>query len=99
MFDALKETIIGPNPCPWPKKPLDTKDLLIMALLYIMFLILTKGVTAGTAFAMASKKYGIAEDVLRTAAKDQPYCDGYRKAKKKYQTKWQKAEEKYGPLI
>lgn len=57
MFDALKETIIGPNPCPWPwpKKPLDTKDILIMALLYIMILILTKGVAAGTAFAMASK--------------------------------------------
>ena len=27
------------------------------------------------------------------------YCDGYRKAKKKYQTKRQKAEEKYGPLV
>jgi hypothetical protein len=76
MFDALKETIIGPNPCPWPwpKKPLDTKDILIMALLYIMILILTKGVVAGTAFAMASKKYGIAEDVLRMAAKDQPWA-------------------------
>ena len=76
MFDALKETIIGPNPCPWPwpKKPLDTKDMLIMALLYIMILILTKGVATGTAFAMASKKYGIAEDVLRMAAKDQPWA-------------------------
>ena len=42
--------------------------------LYIMFLILTKGVVAGTAFAMASKKYGIAEDVLRMAAKDQPWA-------------------------
>ena len=76
MFDALKETIIGPNPCPWPwpKKPLDTKDILIMALLYIMILILTKGVAAGTAFAMASKKYGIGEDVLRMAAKDQSWA-------------------------
>ena len=76
MFDALKETIIGPNPCPWlwPKKPLDTKDILIIALLYVMFLILTKGVVAGTAFAMASKKYGIAEDVLLMAAKDQPWA-------------------------
>ncbi len=27
------------------------------------------------------------------------YCEGYREAKKKYRTKWQKAEEKYGPLI
>ncbi len=72
MFDALKETIIGPNPCPWPKKPLDAKDVLVIALLYIMFLILTKGVATGMAFAMASKKYGITEDVLRMAAKDQP---------------------------
>ena len=45
-----------------------------MALLYIMILILTKGVAAGTAFAMASKKYGIAEDVLRMAAKDEPWA-------------------------
>lgn len=73
MFDWMKETIIGPNPEPWPKKPLDTKDLLIMALLYLLFLILTKGVAAGTAFAMASKKYGIAEDVLRNAAKEQAW--------------------------
>ncbi len=74
MFDWLKDTIIGPNPEPWPKKPLDTKDMLILALLYLMFLILTKGVAAGTAFAMASQKYGIAEDVLRMAAKDQPWA-------------------------
>ena len=73
MFDMLKSTIIGPNPCPWPKKPLDTKDLLIMALLYLLFLILTKGVATTTAFAMASKRYGIAEDVLRKAAKEQAW--------------------------
>ena len=56
MFDALKETIIGPDPYPWPKWPKrdwDIKDALIVALLYIMFLILTKGVVTGTAFAMA----------------------------------------------
>ena len=76
MLDSLKETIIGPAPYPWPwpKKPLDSKDILIMALLYIMYLILTKGIVAGTAFTMASKKYGIAEDVLRMAAKDQPWA-------------------------
>jgi len=74
MFDMLKSTIIGPNPEPWPKTPLDTKDMLILALLYLMFLILTKGLAVGTAFAMASKKYGIAEDVLRMAAKDQPWA-------------------------
>ena len=77
MFDVLEETIVGPNPYPWPKWPKrdwDIKDALIVALLYIMILILTKGVAAGTAFAMASKKYGIAENVLRMAAKDQPWA-------------------------
>ena len=79
MFDLLKETIIGPNPDPWPwpkwpKREWDTKDIIIAALLYIMLLILTKGVAAGAAFAMASKKYGIAEDVLRMAAKDEPWA-------------------------
>ncbi len=77
MFDLLKETIIGPNPDPWPKwskEDWDTKDVLIAALVFLMYLILTKGVAAGAAFAMASKKYGIAEDVLRTAAKDEPWA-------------------------
>ena len=83
MFDALKETIIGPDPCPWPwpKKPLDTKDILIMALLYIMILILTKGVATGTAFAMASKKYGIAEgesEEFNKTIKDYAYPAIYR---------------------
>ncbi len=77
MFDYLKETIIGPNPDPWPKWPKgdwDTKDVLIAALLFLMYLILTKGVAVGAAFAMASKKYGIAEDVLRMAAQDEPWA-------------------------
>lgn len=77
MFDYLKETIIGPNPDPWPKWPKgdwDTKDVLIAALVFLMYLILTKGVAVGAAFAMASKKYGIAEDVLRMAAKDEPWA-------------------------
>ena len=77
MFDYLKETIIDPNPDPWPKWPKgdwDTKDVLIAALLFLMYLILTKGVAVGAAFAMASKKYGIAEDVLRMAAQDEPWA-------------------------
>lgn len=77
MFDYLKETIIGPNPDPWPKWPKgdwDTKDVLIAALLFLMYLILTKGVAVGAAFAMASKKYGIAEDLLRMAAQDEPWA-------------------------
>ena len=79
MFDDLLSPIIGPNPrpWPWPKWPdedLDTKDMLIAALLFLMFLILSKGVAVGTAFAMASKKFGIAEEVLRMAAKDEPWA-------------------------
>ena len=75
MFEMLKSTIIGPNPdpWPWPNKPLDTKDILIMALLYLMFLILTKGVATATAFSMASQKYNIGEDVLRNAAKEKEW--------------------------
>ncbi len=75
MFEILKSTIIGPNPepWPWPRKPLDTKDILIMALLYLIFLILTKGVATATAFSMASKKYNIEEDVLRNAAKEKQW--------------------------
>ena len=76
MLDGLTKAIIGPNPepWPWPKRDWDAKDILIAALLYIMLLILTKGVTTGTAFAMASKKYGIAEGVLRKAAKGKPWA-------------------------
>ena len=71
MFDAL-HTIIGPNPDPWPfpKHDWTMKEILIAAVLYLTFLILTRGVAAGTAFAMASKKYNISEDELRKAAKD-----------------------------
>lgn len=80
MFDALKEilpksTIIGPNPGPWPfpRRDPDVKDILLLALLYLMFLIFTRGVAMPTAFAMASKKYSIGEDVLRKAAKEQAW--------------------------
>ena len=75
MFDAL-HTIIGPNPDPWPfpKHEWTMKEILIAAVLYLTFLILTRGVAAGTAFAMASKKYNISEDELRNATKEQPWA-------------------------
>ena len=75
MFDLLN-TIVGPNPDPWPfpKHEWTTKEILLGAILYLTFLILTRGVAAGTAFAMASKKYGIAEDALRMVAKDKPWA-------------------------
>jgi hypothetical protein len=50
------------------------KKMLIAAVLYLTFLILTKGVAASTAFAKASKKYNISEDELRKAAKEQPWA-------------------------
>ena len=75
MFDLLN-TIVGPNPDPWPfpKHEWTTKEILIAAILYLTLLILTRGVATGTAFAMASKKYNISEDVLRNAAKEQPWA-------------------------
>ena len=75
MFDLLN-TIISPNPDPWPfpKHEWTMKEILIAAILYLMFLILTRGVAAGTAFAMASKKYNISEDVLWDAAKEQSWA-------------------------
>ncbi len=73
MFGMFKGTIIGPNPYPWPRKPMDTKDVIIIALLYLMFLILTKGVATATAFSLVSQKYGIAESVLRKVAKEKKW--------------------------
>ncbi len=80
MFDALKDVlstnrIIGPNPDPWPfpKREPDLKDLLLLAVLYLVFLIFTRGVAAPTAFAMASKKYNVSEEALRKAAKEQAW--------------------------
>ena len=55
-----------PEPLPLEK----WKTILVLAILYLAFLILTKGVAAGTAIAMASRKYDISEDVLRKAAKE-----------------------------
>ena len=67
MFELLRKTIIGPNPCPFPPK-WDTRDILLLAILYLLLLILTKGVAPAAAFGMASSKYGISETVLRKAA-------------------------------
>ena len=73
---TLLYRVISPNPDPWPfpKHEWTTKEILIAAILYLTFLILTRGVAIGTAFAMTSKKYNISEDVLRNAAKEQPWA-------------------------
>lgn len=68
MF-GLANRIIGPNPCPEPPLDLDGKLLLGLALLYLAFLILTKGVAVETALSMASHKYHISKDALRKASK------------------------------
>ncbi len=63
------EGIIGPDPCPEPPKGKDTVLILGLALLYLAFLILTKGVAVETALSMTSNKYHIAKAVLRKASK------------------------------
>ena len=68
MFGLVK-SIVGPNPCPEPPLELDSKVLLGLALLYLAFLILTKGVAVETALSMTSNKYHIAKAVLRKASK------------------------------
>ena len=68
MFETVR-SIIGPNPCPEPPLDLDGKILLGLALLYLAFLILTKGVAVETALSMASNKYHVAKAVLRKASK------------------------------
>ncbi len=67
MFELFKKTIIGPDPCPFPPK-WDAKDILLLAILYLLLLILTKSVAPAAAFGITSRKYGISESVLRKAA-------------------------------
>ena len=75
MFDGLTKSIIGPNPpWPFPPKEWDMRDVLILAVLYLTFLILTRGIAVSTAFTMASKKYGVTEDVLRMATRNRPWA-------------------------
>ena len=75
MFDGLTKSIIEPNPpWPFPPKEWDMRDVLILAVLYLTFLILTRGIAVSTAFAMASKKYGVTEDVLRMATRNKPWA-------------------------
>ncbi len=64
MKDLFK-TIIGPDPSPKPPPELDTKILLGLALIYLAFLILVKGIAADTALSMTGWKYNISEDTLR----------------------------------
>lgn len=59
--------VIGPNPSPEPPLELDARIIMGLALLYLVFLILTKGVAIDTAVSMASRKYSISEESVREA--------------------------------
>ena len=61
------------NLYPYPPR-CDIRDALLIALLYLMLLILAKGVVKTEAYGMASRKYGISEEELRNAAKGQPWA-------------------------
>lgn len=62
--------VIGPNPSPEPPLEWDARIIMGLALLYLAFLILTRGVAMDTAISMASQKYSISEDALRKTYKD-----------------------------
>ncbi len=61
---------VAPNPFPEPPLEWDARIILGLALLYLAFLVMTKGIAVETALSMASKKYHISEDVLRKASKE-----------------------------
>lgn len=68
MF-GFARSIIGPHPCPDPPLGVD-RIVLALALLYLAFLILTKGIPVETALSIARKKYHISEEALRKAFKE-----------------------------
>lgn len=57
------------------------------------------GFGTGLAAATAGLVGAAVADGMADEEEISAYCDGYRKAKKKYRTKFQKAEEKFGPLV
>lgn len=66
----ISNNVVAPNP--FPELPLewDVRIIISIALLYLAFLVMTKGISIETALSMASKKYHISEDVLRKESKD-----------------------------
>ncbi len=48
--------------------------ILLAALRFLVALIVINGMPPVAAFAMASKKYHVSEDVLKKAAKEQPWA-------------------------
>lgn len=72
MFELTGKCFSRPDLYPYPPR-CDIRDVLLIALLYLMLLILTKGVVKTEAYGMASRKYGISEEELRNAARGQPW--------------------------
>ncbi len=70
---GLTKSVIGPNPHPEPPLEPDGKILLGLALLYLAFLILAKGIAVETALSMTSSRYHISKDDLRKASNDKPW--------------------------
>lgn len=68
MINVLR--IFWPYPFPNNKR----KIILLAALRFLADAIIIGGVPTVSAFAMASKKYNISEDVLKKAAKEQPWA-------------------------
>ena len=69
-MSGVWNNIVGPNPCPDPSLGVDGRIVLALALLYLAFLILTKGIPVETALSITGKKYHISEDALLRALKD-----------------------------
>lgn len=69
-MSGVWNNIIGPHPCPDPPLGFDGRIVLALALLYLAFLILTKGIPIETALSITGKKYHISEDALLRALKD-----------------------------
>lgn len=66
---GLGKRIIGPTPRPEPSQGRDTLILLAIALTYLAFLLLFKGIEPDTAFDTVSKRFGVSEEALRKASK------------------------------
>lgn len=69
-MSGVWNNIVGPNPRPDSPLGIDGRIVLAFALLYLSFLILTKGIPVETAMSITRKKYHISEDALRKAFKE-----------------------------
>ena len=64
-MSGINSKIVAPNPFPEPPLECDARIIISLALLYLAFLVMMKGVSDETALSMASRKYHISKDSLR----------------------------------